>query len=821
MASLYNADLKPLAKGTFTHPYDHATKLFVTDTYRLAPKQSFLYYVVINIDPSQTQLGSGFLGGVLSFADRFQNLETGMLVKRVELPKFSIGTKTLNAYNRKNIVQTNIQYEPVNFTFHDDAADVITNFWNDYYTYYYRDSDYGVNDYSRPEKYAPRNKIGWGYSPRNSSLPNFIKNIRIFSLHNKRFTEYLLVNPIITGWQHGEHDSSNDRSLMENKMTVTYETVKYFTGFVNPVSVDGFSLLHYDNASSPISTSVTNIYTDAGFLGVLDSVPKDLRKPDGSNGAGGPLSSLLSMFRLYNNLKNVNLKTVVGTTLGSAGVGILNSAVNQGLNYVFPTLGGGPAGINGSGVVSGGAIGNYPYASTVPNFGATIAGSAVGAVTGAAVNAVNGGINYVSSQINRGIDNAVSGIFPPTVGSTAVTDVVDNTGRVIVNSSSLQPITGTSTAVYYDSQGNPISRIQVSGTQSGSYNPSNLSENLLYAQTVTDPSGQEIIVNQYRDGTQVRYDSVTGNTLQVIPGSNSNNVIGLPNQNINTNPIDSRTLAAQGVVSPANSVQYRTDPGTGLIYTVGNSTTALFTNTLAGATGAGVGLYAGQSLNNALNKTGLGNSVIGRVVSGAVATATGAAVGRAVNNGLQVVINKATGAITQGFDPASGQIRNVASTWTGSGGYNATKPLDNTVSKQIFDDGSSLFVYKDGTVRAISSDGKETLTPGSNDSGLLSFFNKPPGQNIDSAAVEAPYGGIWTDGSGNPIYTGSGEYVYYGDPSLQPTALTEEQWNSMNQSAIDNINNIVAQDVANGVDLSGPSDSDILEYQKSLGDFFG
>ena len=820
MASLYNADLKPLAKGTFTHPYDHATKLFVADTYRLAPKQSFLYYVVINIDPSQTQLGSGFLGGVLSFADRFQNLETGMLVKRAELPKFSIGTKTLNAYNRKNIIQTNIQYEPVNITFHDDAADVITNFWNDYYTYYYRDSDYNVNDYSRPEKYAPRSKIGWGYSPRNSSLPNFIKNIRIFSLHNKRFTEYLLVNPVITGWRHGEHDSANDRSLMENTMTVTYETVKYFTGFVNPVSVDGFSLLHYDNASSPISTSVTNIYTDAGFLGVVDSVPKDLRKPDGSDGAGGPLSSLLSMFRLYNNLKNVNLKTVVGTTLGSMGVGVLNNVLNQGLNYIFPTLGGGPAGINGSGVVSSGVVGSYPYGSTVPNFGATIAGSAVGAITGAAVNAVNGGINYVNSQINRGIDNAVSGIFPPTIGSTAVTDVVDNSGRVIVNSSSLQPVTGTSTAVYYDSQGNAISRIQVAGTQSGSYNPNNLSENLLYAQTVTDPSGQEIIVNKYRDGTEVRYDSASGDTLQIIPGS-STNVIGLPNQNINTNPIDSRTLAAQGVMSPANSVQYRTDPRTGLIYTVGNSTSALFTNTLAGATGAGVGLYAGQSLYGALNRTGLGNSVIGRVVSGAVATATGAAVGRAVNNGLQVIINKATGAVTQGFDSATGQIRNVASTWTGSGGYNESKPLDNVVSTTYDPSGGTTTVYKNGDVLYEDVNGNRSLTPGSNDSGLLSFFNRAPGQNTDSAAIQAPYGGILTDGSGNPIYTGSGEYVYYGDPTLQPSAMTDEQWNEMNQSAIDNINNIVAQDIENGVDLSGPSDLEIWYNNDSLRGFDG
>ena len=56
--ALYNADLKPLENGT-THPYEHATRLFLSDNFRLAPKQSFLYYVCINVDQSIAQsLGS-------------------------------------------------------------------------------------------------------------------------------------------------------------------------------------------------------------------------------------------------------------------------------------------------------------------------------------------------------------------------------------------------------------------------------------------------------------------------------------------------------------------------------------------------------------------------------------------------------------------------------------------------------------------------------------------------------------------------------------------------------------------------------------------
>ena len=65
MASLYNADLKPIASGATTYPYDHATRLFVSDNYRLAPKQTFLYYVCINVDTG-TLTGSSILQSLIA-----------------------------------------------------------------------------------------------------------------------------------------------------------------------------------------------------------------------------------------------------------------------------------------------------------------------------------------------------------------------------------------------------------------------------------------------------------------------------------------------------------------------------------------------------------------------------------------------------------------------------------------------------------------------------------------------------------------------------------------------------------------------------------
>lgn len=394
--SLYSSSLKTLDPGESTQPYKHATKLFVADTFRLAPKQSFLYYVVFDVDPSQSEMGSGALTNAMEFVNRYERLESGMLVKDIDLPKFSVGVKTLNAYNRKNIVQTNINYDPINVTFHDDAANVITKFWNDYYTYYFRDSDYTVPTYGVAEKYSRRNNQGWGYSPRNGSTKSFLSSIRIFSLHNKKFTEYYLVNPIINSWRHGRHENLSNTGIMENTMTVSYETVKYFTGIVNPVSVDGFSLLHYDNEKSPIAGNFLDDFDALDALNTIDSAPKDLRKPDGSGPGSDVIGNLLSVFRTYQNLKTINPGATTASILTTAGAAVLNNTINGAVS--FPTSQSVSASTSAAGIIK-----NAPTALSQNNSAVTIAGSAASIGTGAAINSASPikAITDFSRGINR------------------------------------------------------------------------------------------------------------------------------------------------------------------------------------------------------------------------------------------------------------------------------------------------------------------------------------------------------------------------------------------------------------------------------------
>jgi hypothetical protein len=762
MAALYNAGLKSLTPGVYTNPYQHATKLFLADNFRLAPKQSFLYYVIFNFDPALSPISSG-LGAILSFAEKYQSFETGMLVKKTDLPKFAINTKTVNAYNRKNILQTGLTYENLQMVFHDDAADVITNFWNDYYTYYFRDSDYAIDQYRNAYRYNLRSLTGWGFMPRNQSIPSFFSNIRIFSLHNKRFTEYMLINPVITAWKHGDLDSKESTGLLENTMTIAFETVKYFTGYINPVNVDGFSLLHYDNTRSPISTSTTNIYSDSGILGALDGIAKDLRKPDGSDGSGGVISSLLSMYRAYNNVKNINLKNVVGSTVAQLGAGVLGSVLNGTNSYVFPTSSSNTY-IQGSGY-------NPP---TVPSSG--ISGGAsrfnIGTPVGTAISVAS-----ITAAATRGVATAsgsLAGALQQPIAK--VYDTAADFSRKILVSGSLQTQTGTTTSYYLDEQGNPISEFTSRNT-TGKYDPSDPSSNLRYVETVYDSEGTPTVLLTYADGT-VRTEDADGNLLGIQPGNNSRS------RQININPESTASLAANGQTQPRGGLQVQTVGNRTQV--VGGATTGYVNSTLATGLGLGVGALTGAGVYSALQKTGLNNTIIGRVVNTAFATTVGGIVGTAVKNGATPILNDATKNITQFFDGAGEKIKSIVGSWTGTGGYDPSRPTDNIVSTiedtdPISGEVFAVTTYKDGTVVTENAEGEiVSRVKGTNNRGLFDFSVS----NNSDINAQGPSPGVGlVDGSGNAVYSGHGEVWNYQEPGTDFTiggsVQTDDGWGSV------------------------------------------
>jgi hypothetical protein len=123
--------LKGFTNVNYLRDYTHASKTFTSNQYELKPRFKFLFHVSFTLNTLIPSLNQFVTAGDIS--------SLSYVVKTVDLPKYKVNTETLNQYNRKRIVQTGIEYQPVTITFHDDGGDVVRNLWYNYFSYYYKD----------------------------------------------------------------------------------------------------------------------------------------------------------------------------------------------------------------------------------------------------------------------------------------------------------------------------------------------------------------------------------------------------------------------------------------------------------------------------------------------------------------------------------------------------------------------------------------------------------------------------------------------------------------------------------------------------------
>ena len=411
--------------------YTHASKLFVGGgSYRLAPKHNFLFHVFIDLNENlQSQIGG-----------RNTEIEIGLMAKNADLPKYTFDLKKYNAYNRVNYVQSKVSYEDVTIVFHDDSSNVVRNFYYDYFRYYYRDSDHGswnnLSAYDIPNKYDERTIGGFGFTRRKDSSENFIKCIRLYSLHQKRFSEYILVNPHIKSFRHGSHANTGESGTLEHSMTISYETVIYNQGTLGQVNPTGFAeLYYYDNDPSPLNSkgSVKSIFGAGGLLDAAGSVWSDFQ----NNNIG--LGTIFTAARAINTARSMNLKN----TLVSEVTGIYTQAASQAILGVVPSI---------DQAIRGALNSNNPNGFNVP----TVAGidgavaqkntgiqdlSSVAVLAGAAVllNSTPLTNNYKQDPVVQSNNNTSSRYNPqfPTVPGSSIPSVVDNTFHIANDSNSL------------------------------------------------------------------------------------------------------------------------------------------------------------------------------------------------------------------------------------------------------------------------------------------------------------------------------------------------------------------------------------------------
>ncbi len=364
MAGFFQQFLQGAVNGFLDRPnlrdYQHASKTFTTTAYSNAPKFKWLFHVYFDINKD------GVAGAI---RDKIfpESTNYGVLVKSIDLPRFTFDLQELNQYNRKRYVQTKIKYEPVRISFHDDNANQIRQLWYNYYSYYYNDPNQpstlqagnaqpgaAANVLNIKNIYLDALQEGqtdWGYtgeiSDANRNLTNangtgfsatkvpFFKAIRIYGFNQHNFSLYELINPIIDSFSHDSYSYGETNATMENNMSIKYETVKYFEGALNgqnPGSiVQGFGDAGiYDRTLSPIARlgSNRNVLGQGGLVESATGIFEDLSK-------GNILRAAQTAGRLGRTFKNpqqilqaAQKEIVGGVTNAISNSNVTRSAVN-------------------------------------------------------------------------------------------------------------------------------------------------------------------------------------------------------------------------------------------------------------------------------------------------------------------------------------------------------------------------------------------------------------------------------------------------------------------------------------------------------------
>jgi hypothetical protein len=351
--NLLNGAADALFGSPYLRDYQHAAKTFRPNSYENAPKLKFLFHTYFE-----------FNNTVYTNAPNF-----GILVKEVKLPSFTMQTEALNQYNRKRIIQTKIRYDPVEIAFHDDNGNNTTSMWEAYYTYYYNDGtrpgqvlrgnrgnnrffeDTGssIIDYNSNNIYNEStggDDHTWGLSggatgPDGSKTP-FFKNITVFGLNQHNFIAYTLINPMITNFSHDQYNYNEGSGIMQNRMTIDYETVVYNQGALDGRSpediVTGFGdVTNYDRTPSPNMSPGANgtILGRGGLVDAAGGAIKSLKD-------GNVLGAIRAADAVYNGLKNPNLIESAAFELGSMFVDAITntpSNSNRELLGSFPGAG--------------------------------------------------------------------------------------------------------------------------------------------------------------------------------------------------------------------------------------------------------------------------------------------------------------------------------------------------------------------------------------------------------------------------------------------------------------------------------------------------
>jgi len=313
--------------------FRHASKIFIDGGMAHVPRTKFSFYV--NFEVNQPALQSGVY--------TFTSERIGMFVKQSDLPKVTLEHDVKNQYNRKKVIYKDLKYEPLNLTFHDDSMGKVNALWAQYLSYYSPErlqpiqawANTSTGPYSKQSIGAGNYKYGLDRTrgvkadkdaAGTAFYKPFFNHITIYTMSKKRFQSYILVNPHIVSWNHGNVDYASSNGTVDAQMGIVYESVLYGAGaIIKGKEPDNFGMyMYYDVTPSPLTVgggTVTGLFGPGGLinaatplLGELNdnqAIYGDYYQGGSDSRSGNFFKNAVTAINIYKSLRTITKENLV------------------------------------------------------------------------------------------------------------------------------------------------------------------------------------------------------------------------------------------------------------------------------------------------------------------------------------------------------------------------------------------------------------------------------------------------------------------------------------------------------------------------------
>lgn len=135
-------------------------------------------------------------------------------IANVSMPSYSAKAQVLYSYNKKKVVQSGVDYNPITLTAYDTRDAAIENFLKSYSAHYYAGP-------MNTESLTAHNLEGKGYVLQDEK--NYIRTLTITRINSANDTNVITVyHPFITSIESDTLDYS-DSGLVQYRITFIYE----------------------------------------------------------------------------------------------------------------------------------------------------------------------------------------------------------------------------------------------------------------------------------------------------------------------------------------------------------------------------------------------------------------------------------------------------------------------------------------------------------------------------------------------------------------------------------------------------------------------